>query len=97
MQTNEWYAELKDFILSVEKKYRAFEHENMKWSPTIKTWLGRRWVIARLQKFITKVKYSGVCRYKHLQRAYMRQGLKGLNKMTQDELNIERKVCKKKA
>jgi hypothetical protein len=37
-----------------------------------------------------------MCRYKNLQRACRRQGLKGPNKMTQDELNIERKVCKKK-
>ena len=35
-------------------------------------------------------------RYKTPQRACRRQGLKVPNRMTQDTLNIERKVCKKK-
>ena len=59
-------------------------------------WLGGRWVVSRLQNFTAKEKAWGMCRYKNLQRAYRRQGLKALNKMKQDELNIERKVCKKK-
>ena len=59
-------------------------------------WLGRMWVIARLQKFIAKEKALSLCRYKSLQRACRRQELKGPNRMTQYELNIERKVCKKK-
>ena len=53
-------------------------------------------VITRLQKCIAKEKAWSMCRYKDLQRACRRQGPKGPNKMTQDELNMERKLCKNK-
>ena len=51
---NKWDDQLKDFMLSAEEKCGTFKNDNIEWSPTIKMWLSRRWVIARLQKFIAK-------------------------------------------
>ena len=48
--------ELKDSMLSAEKKCRIFKNYQIELSLTIKMWLGRRWVTARLQKFIAKEK-----------------------------------------
>ena len=51
-----WDDKLKNFMLSAEKLRRMFKNDAIEWSPTTKIWLGRRWVISRLKKFITKAK-----------------------------------------
>ena len=71
------------------------QNDDIEWSPTTKMWLGRRWFSVRLQKFIAKEKAWSMCRYKNTKRSCRRQRLKGTNKRTLDELNTERKVCKK--
>ena len=53
---NKWYNELKNVILSTKKKCRPFKNDSIEWSPTIKIWLGTRWNIARLKKFIAREK-----------------------------------------
>ena len=58
VRMNKWNDKIKDFMLSAEKKYRTFKYENIMCSPGIKMWLGRRWAIGRLQKFIAKGKAS---------------------------------------
>ena len=47
---NKWDDELKDFMLLAEKKYRTYKGDQIEWSPNIKVWLRRRWVISRLQE-----------------------------------------------
>ena len=44
VQMNKWDDTLKDVMLSAEKKCRTFKNVNIEWSPTIKMWLGRRWL-----------------------------------------------------
>jgi hypothetical protein len=48
VRMNKWDDELKDFMLPAKKKCRTYTGDQIEWSPTIKMWLGRRWVFARL-------------------------------------------------
>ena len=68
LQMNMLDDKLDDFMLSDEKKCRAFKNDNIEWSPTVKIWLGRKWVIARLQKFIAKEKALSIHPVLRLQR-----------------------------
>ena len=69
---NKWDDVLKAFMLSAEKKCRTFKNNSIEWISITKMWLGRRWVIARLQKFIAKEKAWSMCRCKILQTACRR-------------------------
>ena len=64
VRMNKWDDELKEFMLAAEQKCRTYKDDQIEWSPTIKMWLGRRWVITILQKFIAKAKSWSLCRYK---------------------------------
>ena len=91
---NKWDDELKDFMIAAENKYRTFKKSDLEWSPTVKMWLARRWVLTRLQKFIAKTKSWSMSRYQNLPRSCGRHGIKGPGSTTQDELNVERKMYK---
>ena len=82
-------------MLPDEKKCRTYKDDQIEWSTTITMWLGRRWVIVMLQKLIVKAKWWSLCKYKQLQRACRRQGLKEPGTTTQAELNTNRKVWKR--
>ena len=56
VRMNKWDDELRDFMLSAEKKCRRFKNNQIERIPTIKMWLGRRRVSVRLQKVIAKGK-----------------------------------------
>ena len=93
---NKWDDELRDFMIAAENKCRSFKSSSLEWSPTVKVWLSRRWILARLQKSIARKKPVRMCRYQNLHRDCRKQGIKGPGRITQDELNMDVKVCKQK-
>ena len=48
---NKWDKELKEFMIAAEKKCRTYKQGHLEWSPTVRMWLARRWVLARVQRF----------------------------------------------
>ena len=91
---NKWDKELKEFMIAAENKCRTFKQGHMEWSPTIRMWLARRWVLARVQKFRARKKAWCMCRVKNLQRACRRQGLKMPHNITDAELDLHVKICR---
>ena len=93
---DKWDDELKDFMIAAENKCRTFKNSNLEWSPTVRMWVARRWVLTRLQKFIAKTKSWSMSRYQNLRRSCRRHGIKGPGLITQDERNVERNMFKQK-
>ena len=62
----------------------------------MKVWLKRRWVLGKVQRFIAKRRGKSICEYENLKRACRRQGIKAPHRITDNELNMEMKICKQK-
>ena len=90
---NKWDRELKEFMIEAENKCRTYKQDHIEWSPVVKMWIARRWVLARVHKFIAKKKAWSLCRVKNLQRACRRHNMSNPSKMTKDELKLEKKIC----
>ena len=93
VKMNKWDDELREFMISAENKCRTFKNDDLEWSPTVKLWIKRRWILGRLQKFIAKKRARSLSTYKRLKRSCRRNGLKEPHLFTRDELNIEMKTC----
>lgn len=51
LKMNNWDWELEQFIKVVGANYRRYKKCYIEWSPEVRSWLRRRWVLARVRKF----------------------------------------------
>ena len=80
-------------MLADEKKCRTFKQNHIEWSPAVRMWMKRRWLLERVQKFISRKRAWSRCRVRNLQRSCRRHKLAMPDKITMEELAAHKTIC----
>ena len=67
---NKWDNKLKNLMILAKNKCRTYKNDDLEWSPTVKMWLKRRWILGRVQRFIATKRVCSLNRYKNLKRVW---------------------------
>ena len=90
LRLNKIDLEMEQFMKSSERDCHKYKRDCIEWSPYTKIWWRRRWLLQRVQRFM-----SGRIRDpRNLFRECRSSGIKDPRVITQDELNAEFYVCK---
>jgi len=85
LRMNKWDKELEDFMKSAEANCRTYKQCHIEWSPEVGAWMRRRWLLARVKKFLEgKIRDP-----RNLFRDCRKHSIKDPRFITREELNAE--------
>ena len=90
LRLNKFDKELEEFMKSSERESHKYKRTNIEWSPLAGVWIQRRWLLTRIQRFL-----SGLTKDpRNLIRECRRRGVTDPRYITPEELRTEFYVCK---
>ena len=90
LRMNKLDLELEQYMKAAEKDCHKYKRTNIEWSPYAGVWLVRRWLLVRIQRYLSgRIKDP-----RNLFRDCKRSGVKDPRCISDDELRVEFFVCK---
>ncbi len=85
LHLNKFDLELEQFMKASEKDCHKYKRTNIEWSPYSGKWLQRRWLLSRIQQYLSGLMSD----LRNLIRDCRRRGVTDPRTITQEELRME--------